>query len=328
MDKQPSRLHGAAASSSPYRGASTRSVDHEPTSSPPSHDKSNNSGSGSAATTSASHRFDALEKLGPSLLDVLTYVRPPEPSSMKQSDELPSTQQEPGEDAGESNSADYDTSELTATTDAKFDVCITRAAVIGRVVDPSADNARKTQEFFAKMLEQLQCEVTGLVLLQDSTFVLFLETTSDEMLSVFRCLHDQQRVLDVASIRVLASCDDNPVRILQGLYFKKVTINNSSGGSSSDWTDDSLRTLTVDAFLNLVKFVKKLGPMAPAEIRKVLSNLSNSDQTLLPSNELLLWFIGREDILTLADFLELFAEPIMLELESERVWPVHPLLQY
>ncbi|GLD94697.1 hypothetical protein PINS_up003321 [Pythium insidiosum] len=320
MEKQPSRLHGAAstrsiaagASSSsspsmaPYRGASTRSVPREDHASTPSPASQVNLTSDNNHSTGV--HFDALEKLGPSLLDVLTN------SSRSQ-----------GEDAGENNSHSVDIEgqepSLADATDAKFDVCVTRAAVIGRVLDPSADNARKIQEFFSKTLGQLQCEVTGLVLLQDTTVVLFLETTSDELLSLCSSLRDQQqqRVLDAASLR--------------GLYFKKVTVNSNnsssaSSGGASDWTDDALRTLVVDAFLNLVKFVKKIGPMAPAEIRKVLSNLSNSDQTLLPSNELLLWLIAREDILTLDDFLELFAAPVMLELESERVWPVHPLLQY
>jgi hypothetical protein len=104
-------------------------------------------------------QFDALEVLGPSLSDVLTFVNPPMPRSL-QEEQL--QQQAAGEDTqGESNL----TVPEAAETPAKFDVCLSRSVVLGKVVDASVDNSRRTQEYFAKLLDKLQLDATGLVLL-------------------------------------------------------------------------------------------------------------------------------------------------------------------
>ncbi|TMW58855.1 hypothetical protein Poli38472_007000 [Pythium oligandrum] len=269
-------------------------------------------------------RFDPLETLGPSLLETLTLVHPPQPKSLQ-------SQQDPGEDAaGDNNDSVQDEPGVSTEEEAsraKFDVYLSRSAVLGRLTDPSIDNARRVQETFAKMLEKFKCEATGVVLLQESTVLIFLETTADQFLEIGRYLQRQQSAIEPTTMKVLASCDDNPVRLLQGLYFRKISINRPAS-DAADWNEDALRQLAVDSFLNLVKFVKRIAPMPPAEIRKVLTNLSNTDQMNLPSNDFVLWLLAREDVMPLDEFLEIFDTPVMIELESERVWPVHPLLHY
>lgn len=64
------------------------------------------------------------------------------------------------------------------------------------------------------------------------------------------------------------------------------------------------------------------------EIRKCLNNLSNTDQTFLPSNDLVLWLLGREELMTIDEHLDFIDSHETVELESERVWPVHPLIHY
>uniref|UniRef100_K3WXI8 Uncharacterized protein n=1 Tax=Globisporangium ultimum (strain ATCC 200006 / CBS 805.95 / DAOM BR144) TaxID=431595 RepID=K3WXI8_GLOUD len=283
--------------------------------------------------------FDKLELLGPSLLEVLTLVEPPQPRAQQELDDN-QLQQQAGEDTlqggviGDPSSnnigSNGDQTQFQVDSTVKFDPCVSRSAILGKIADASVDNSRETQEYFAKILDKLHVDATGLVLLQESTILIFLETTADQFLVLCRQLL-QQRIIDAASLRVLASCDDNAERILQGLYFKKVVVTRQGGNDangSGEWTDDSLHPLAVDTFLNLIKFAKKIGPMTPAEIRKTLTNLSNSDQMCLPSNDLLLSLLDREEFMGLDEFLYVFDSPIEIELESERVWPVHPLIHY
>lgn len=269
-------------------------------------------------------QFDALEVLGPSLSDVLTFVNPPMPRRL-QEEQL--QQQTAGEDTQGENNATSSVSEAPETT-AKFDVCLSRSVVLGKVVDASVDNSRRTQEYFAKLLDKLQLDAIGLALLQESTVVVFLETTAEQFMEVLKQLQ-RQRILDAASMRILASSDDHTERVLQGLYFKKVAIASRPGGNNNaELGDDSLRQCVVDTFLDLMKFVKKIGPMAPAEIRKCLTNLSMTDQMCLPGNKTVLWLLSREELMTIDEFLDVFDAPVFVELESERVWPVYPLIQY
>lgn len=286
------------------------------------------------SSSSTPSSFDKLELLGPSLLEVLTLVNPPQPRAHRDA------QQEGGEDTTQENAdnqVDHNSNgELppSATESVKFDVGISRSAILGKVADATVDNSRKTQEYFAKILDKLKIEATGIALLQESTILLFLETTADQFLVLCRQLL-QQKIIDATSMRVFASCDDNPGRILQGLYFKKVVLTarqssggGGGGGDNNEWTDDTFRQNAIETFLNLIKFVKKIGPMAPVEIRKCLTNLAVSDQMLLPTNDLVLWLLARDEFMSLDEFLHAYDSPIELELESERVWPVHPLIHY
>lgn len=257
--------------------------------------------------------FDPLELLGPSLLEVLTLVSPPQPRAQRE---------QTGEDTH--NDSDGSPSE-TQDNNIKLSLSLSRSVILGKVVDPSGDNARKTQDYFAKMLDRLQCEATGMLLLQDTTIVIFLETSADHFLEICRQLLTQH-VLEASSLKVLASCDAHAMRLLQGLYVKKIAL--TARFSSEDWSPETVRQNAVNTFLNLVKFMKRIGPMQPTELRKCLTNLSNTDQTFLPSNELVLWLLAQEELMTLEEFLSTFDDPIFIELESERVWPVHPLLQY
>lgn len=291
-------------------------------------------------TTTSS--FDKLEQLGPSLLEVLTFVNPPLPRTHQEQHDALLQQQagdDPTQESGDSHhrasqqqflsdqsNNNSDASLATTTTSVKFEPSVSRSAVMGKVADASVDNARKTQEYFAKILAKLEIEATGLVLLQDATILLYLETTAEQFLVLCRQLL-LQKVIEPASMRVLASCDDLPVRLLHGLYFKKVSVTRQGGGES-EWTDESFQQLAVETFLNLVKFVKKIGLLSPAEIRKCLTNLTISDQMLLPANDLVLALLQRDEFMSLDEFLHVYDSPIELELESERVWPVHPLIHY
>lgn len=269
-----------------------------------------------APNASSTSTFDQLEVLGPSLLEVLTLANPPQPRA----------QREQQQQAGEDTNGDNDVPQPeTRDENAKLPLSLSRSVILGKVADPSGDNARKTQDYFAKMLDRLQYEATGMLLLQDTTIVIFLETSADQFLEICRQLLTQH-VLEVSSLKVLASCDAHAVRLLQGLYVKKIAL--AVRFSSEDWSADTMRQNAVDTFLNLIKFMKRIGPMQPTELRKCLTNLSNTDQTFLPSNELVLWLLVQEELMTLEEFLTVFDDPIFIELESERVWPVHPLLQY
>ncbi|KAE8885523.1 hypothetical protein PF005_g24397 [Phytophthora fragariae] len=277
-----------------------------------------------AVSATAQPSFDALELLGPSLSEVLTFVNPPQPRRLQEAQQDATSGGEPTAEDNQSHHGSSSSSLAAADASAKFDLRLSRSAVLGKLADPSVDNARKTQEYFAKLLSRIQCEATGLVLLHDATVVIFLETTAEQFLAILKQLQ-QQRIIEASSMKVLASCDDHGVRILQGLYFKKIVLNRSDAG---EWTDDSAPQCVVETFLNLIKFTKKIGPMPPAEIRKCLTNLSNTDQTFLPSNDLVLWLLSRDELMALDEFLGFFDIPVAVELESERVWPVHPLIHY
>jgi hypothetical protein len=217
-----------------------------------------------AATTTGPHKTDSVvvnshgrpisknELLGPSLLEVLTLKNPPRPYKNESDKE----QQEQNE-RDENN--DTNSNNNNKEEESKLEVGLSRSTIIGKLVDSTIDNTKKVQEYFAKMLESLRCDATGLVLLQEHTIVIFIESSSDQFLEICKELLKKQNIINPMSLKVLGSCDDNANRILQGLYFKKVSITKTS--ENSERTDETVRQHVVEAFLNLVKFIKKIGPM-------------------------------------------------------------------
>ncbi|KAK1943943.1 putative voltage-gated potassium channel subunit beta [Phytophthora citrophthora] len=166
---------------------------------------------------------------------------------------------------------------------------------------------RLLDQYFAKLLSKIQCEATGLVLLHDTTIVIFLETTAEQFVAILKQLQ-QQRLIDANSMKVLANCDDHGVRILQGLGWMTRQRNVSSRRSpeihQEDRSDASWRH------------------------PQLSDDLSNTDQSFLPPNDLILWLLGREELMTIDEDVDFVDNPVAVELQSERVWPVHPLIHY
>lgn len=171
-----------------------------------------------ASVPTSSSTFDALELLGPSLSEVLTFVNPPQPRRVEE------TLQNAGEitdggdamDVGNQSCQSSDSSVMNTKAPIKFDLHLSRSAIIGQLVNSSIDNVRKTQDYLSTMLSTIQCEATGLVLLHDTTIVIFLETTAEHFVTILKQLRSQ-RIIETRSVKVLANCDDYGVRLLQGL---------------------------------------------------------------------------------------------------------------
>ena len=119
------------------------------------------------------------------------------------------------------------------------------------------DSAKIIQDFCAKALKKLNCDASGFMLIQDSTICAFLESSSEQFTEF--CV-ELQKFTGIESTRIIATCDDNPTRLMQSLFFKRVTLGKSSDG---ELTDDNVEQTLFDIVSNLVAFAKRLGAMQP-----------------------------------------------------------------
>jgi hypothetical protein len=145
----------------------------------------------------------------------------------------------------------------------------TRSAIVARLGDEltGAASTKKIQEFFVNVLQELGCNASGLVLIQDASMCLFLESTSDEFTEFCAALKSFTGLVDV---KLIASCDDNSNRLMQSLYFKKVSISKVV-----DPADADVQQLAVDVFSNLVALCRRLGAMEPVQIIRNRSKFMN-----------------------------------------------------
>ncbi|KAF0753683.1 hypothetical protein DYB30_000222 [Aphanomyces astaci] len=195
-----------------------------------------------------------------------------------------------------------------------------RSAVVARVHESlvGQDCSKRVQEFFVSTLQKLECDASGLVLVQDSSVCVILESTSDQFTDLCSELRSFSVLIDV---KVLATCDDNATRLMKSLYFKKLSI-----AKPVDDADEF--QLAKDVVFNLVTLMRRFGAMPASTIKKTLAAPSNSDLMLMPSNDTVVFLAKHESLMSLDEFLDIYKAPISIELESERVWPIHPLFTY
>ncbi|RHY31810.1 hypothetical protein DYB32_003129 [Aphanomyces invadans] len=190
-----------------------------------------------------------------------------------------------------------------------------RSAFVARLHETlvGQDCTKRIQEFFATTLQKLECDASGLVLIQDTSVCVFLESTSAQFTDFCAELRSFSALTDV---KIIATCDDNATRLMKSLYFKKLSITKPVDDA------DELQ-VAKDVFFNLITLMRRLGATPAA-----LATPSNSDLQLMPSNEVVTFLAKRDALMTLDEFHDIYKAPISIELESERVWPIHPLFTY
>ncbi|EQC40868.1 hypothetical protein SDRG_01934 [Saprolegnia diclina VS20] len=195
-----------------------------------------------------------------------------------------------------------------------------RSCFVGTYSSTDVDGPKKIQDFFVKTLQSLSCDASGLVFMLDGALVVLIESTADHFTDICVALHDFPNVSDV---KVVATCDDNSKRLIPSLFFKKLSISKPNDANESD-VPQAASTM----FFNLVTLARRLGTQPAANIKKSLAAPSNSDQVLFPSAELVQLVAKSPELMTLDEYLTIYRDPITVELESERVWPIHPLISY
>lgn len=206
--------------------------------------------------------FNTYEELGPSLAEALRYKELSTPLKMQTLNSTEST--ENLERSIESQSQSQ--SQTSASTQRDIAVGVTRSIVIGRILQSSVDILSIVEEFFTQLNAQLKLNVTGFCYLQESTFLVYLETPPDTFARVCRslsqlpvCFPRVAKYLDYESMRILGSCDDNPLRLLEEMNYRKgaSTRTHKRDDSTTSSDQDNRHYMQIaEAFINVVKFIR------------------------------------------------------------------------
>jgi len=97
--------------------------------------------------------------------------------------------------------------------------------------------------------------------------------------------------------------------------------------SSVDTMDAADATTILKTATELNAFMRKVGPtligQSESELRKRL-NAMDAFYEDMPAPEVVLSLVPADDAPSLDEYLELFDEPVNIDLDSERVWPMQP----
>lgn len=216
--------------------------------------------------------FNTYEELGPSLAEALRYKEVSTPLKMQTLNSTESA--ENLERSIESQSQSQ--SQASALTQRDIAVGVTRSIAIGRIQQSSVDILSFVEDFFTQLIAQLKLNATGFCYLQESTFLVYLETPPDTFARVCRslsqlpvCFPRVAKYLDYESMRILGSCDDNPLRLLQEMNYRKgaSTRTHKPDDSTTSSDQDNRHYMQIaEAFINVVKFIRWMSNFSKVRI--------------------------------------------------------------
>eukprot|EP00201_Polytomella_parva_P016612 CAMPEP_0175067436 /NCGR_PEP_ID=MMETSP0052_2-20121109/17099_1 /TAXON_ID=51329 ORGANISM="Polytomella parva, Strain SAG 63-3" /NCGR_SAMPLE_ID=MMETSP0052_2 /ASSEMBLY_ACC=CAM_ASM_000194 /LENGTH=164 /DNA_ID=CAMNT_0016334321 /DNA_START=57 /DNA_END=551 /DNA_ORIENTATION=+ len=164
-----------------------------------------------------------------------------------------------------------------------------------------------------------------MVLVYPIVYVVVFEAKTTAILSIVKDLIANDTDIRLAETRVVSFTEDVPDRIFKNFYAYV------SSNSNVEIMDAFEAMGAVKAAADLGKFFRRVGPLLRSpddlETQQLLATLESYIDEI-PPLEVILSFCPTEDAPSLKEFLNIFTEPVNIDLESDRVWPMPPRLTY
>lgn len=166
-----------------------------------------------------------------------------------------------------------------------------------------------------------QCNITGILMGQGNSVLHLLEGPCFSVLHVLDLLaeHPHFNESGIQSGRIIYCVEDRPQRLYPEWYSCTIQERKSH---VEDVNSDNCKDIVTDLASGLIEVGKGLQVEGHEEVE--LSRYSEN----LPGKNLILALAGSKDFFELEEFVELYSDPYHLELESDRSWPLEPIIKY
>lgn len=204
---------------------------------------------------------------------------------------------------------------------------LTRMLYVG--VIPKTATKHQVCDLHAQFLTDIEADVSGLMLLQATTFINLIEATPDVINALLRHiqLQTESPTACVSSVRIVACSEDCPNPAFVSWSYRSITMPAEPG---VDLDKEDIVTSSFEVYSKLVKLGQQLtdADLPQADIPAALDNLRQRFPQFLPSNERVQAFTASPKVTSLNEYLDIFDAPVDVVFESERVWPAPPPLSY
>jgi len=213
----------------------------------------------------------------------------------------------------------------------------TALGIISRLVYVAKLTGRESsctgvQEFAEKILKEPQLGTggtahTGILMVYPTCCIHVLEARTSTIMRLLRAIQKAAPTESyLRQIAVISCTEDIPFRAYNKWYATFVdTLSKVEHVDGLDSTQCVSAASTIN--LSMIAMGKMLCSVPEAELASSLKSLQ-SFYTDLPTPENILAMASTEDCPTLDEFLEIFDEPVNVDLESEKVWPMPEPLRF
>ena len=166
-------------------------------------------------------------------------------------------------------------------------------------------------------------EPSGLCLGLGRGLICIVECGAEDAMGFLGRLRDHLKHPDTATVKcvtLLSACEDCPTRVFAGWECRFVSKPRETG---IDLASEGALTIANGVYANLVTLGKKLTErrLTKADYSSALDNLKQYFGEYVPSSERVVALSETDDLMNVAEYLELYASPINLTLESDSLWP-------
>lgn len=202
---------------------------------------------------------------------------------------------------------------------------VSRLLYVGLI--PATATKQQICDSHKSLLEDIDADVSGLMLLQSRSFLNLIEATPDVIGALLRHVQLECENPDapcMSDVRVVACTEDCPTRAFVSWSYRSINLPSEAVVLEGDIVPHSF-----DMFNKLVQLGQRLtdADLTPADISAALDNLGQRYPQHLPSNERVVEFATSDKVTSLNEWLALFDAPVELTLEQDLVWPAayHPV---
>lgn len=172
-----------------------------------------------------------------------------------------------------------------------------------------------------------ETNVTGLVMAQGNSILHILEGPCNSILRILSQLADSDQFEDlgtgtppIQSGRIVYNVEDRPCRFFPEWY--SCVIQERKSQFEGDVHEDTCTEVVHDLAMRLLEVGHGLQSEATGEVEL------NKYAEFLPGKNLIVALSNSILFFSLEEFVQVFSDPMHLELESESTWPLEKLVQY
>lgn len=204
---------------------------------------------------------------------------------------------------------------------------VTRLMYIGLI--PKGSSLKSVCQYHETFLKDIDADVSGLMILQQDSFLNLIEAAPDAIMALMRHINKQREETSpcLTSVRVLASSEDCPSRAFVSWSYRSVSLKAEP---KVDLDGDDVAGVAYEVYSKLVALGKELTnqDLTHADISAALDTLRQRYADYIPTNERIKAIVALDGIPKLEEYMEIFDAPVDVDLESELVWPHPPSLKY
>lgn len=176
------------------------------------------------------------------------------------------------------------------------------------------------EDVFAKVKEELEMELTGLLMCFSNCFVHVLEAQTKGILSFLREVNSiQPHERPFTAIRIISSTEDIPYRAYS--KWMSTFIKAEDDNKPVVMEGEQLVENASNVNLNMIKLGKQLSAMSTHDQETALEDMAMA-YVEIPNVPKCLGLIQNNGVPSLDDFLDIFDTPVDIDLDSENVWPM------